>query len=150
MTRTIEQILGLKPMNQFDLVASPMRTLFIDTPPAANFLPWTHVPNQIPLNMGVNQTPTQPIPGANSAVQAQPIPPESRSVRALRAGWMKMKTQIFAGKYHTPDSEDPNIVNHLDWYEATGFTRPYPGETKVLPASAFKKAARTKIDDDDR
>ena len=26
MTRTIEQILGLPPMNQFDLVASPMRT----------------------------------------------------------------------------------------------------------------------------
>jgi hypothetical protein len=34
MTRTIEQILGLTPMNQFDLVASPMRTLFIDNPPA--------------------------------------------------------------------------------------------------------------------
>ena len=33
MTRTIEQILGLTPMNQFDLVASPMRTLFIDNPP---------------------------------------------------------------------------------------------------------------------
>jgi YVTN family beta-propeller protein len=30
MTRTIEQILGLTPMNQNDLVASPMRTLFVD------------------------------------------------------------------------------------------------------------------------
>ena len=29
MTRTIEQILGLTPMNQFDLVASPMRTDFV-------------------------------------------------------------------------------------------------------------------------
>ena len=29
MTRTIEQILGLPPMNQFDLVASPMRTDFV-------------------------------------------------------------------------------------------------------------------------
>src|SRR6202521_2355702 len=29
MTRTIEQILGLPPMNQFDLVASPMRTAFV-------------------------------------------------------------------------------------------------------------------------
>jgi hypothetical protein len=63
---------------------------------------------------------------------------------------MKMKAQIFAGKYHTPDSENPDVVNHLDWYEATGFTRPYPGETKVLSASAFKKAANIKIDDDDR
>ena len=34
MTRTIEQILGLTPMNQNDLVASPMRTLFVDNPPA--------------------------------------------------------------------------------------------------------------------
>ena len=30
MTRTIEQILGLTPMNQFDLVASPMRTAFVE------------------------------------------------------------------------------------------------------------------------
>jgi YVTN family beta-propeller protein len=152
MTRTVEQILGLKPMNQFDLVASPMRTLFIDNPPAGNLLPWTHVPAQIPLTMGVNQTPTQPIPAASSAVQPQAVPrerPESRSVRALRAGWMKMKAQVFAGKYHIPDSENPDVVNHLDWYEATGFTRPYPGETKVLPASAFRKAANTKADDDD-
>jgi YVTN family beta-propeller protein len=152
MTRTIEQILGLKPMNQFDLVASPMKTLFIENPPAKNFLPWTHVPNLIALNMGVSQTPTQPIPAsASPAVQAQTIPkenPESRSVKALRAGWMKMKAQIFAGKYHTPDSENPDIVNHLDWYEATGFTQPYPGETMVLPASAFKKVVTIRDDDD--
>ena len=54
MTRTIEQILGLPPMNQFDLVASPMRTAFVKgTPPADNFTPWTHVPNQVPLDQGV-------------------------------------------------------------------------------------------------
>jgi YVTN family beta-propeller protein len=150
MTRTIEQILGLQPMNQFDLVASPMRTLFIDNPPPINFLPWTHVSNLIPLNMGVTQTPTQQaIPAAGSPAQAQVTPSESRSVRALRAGWMKMKAQIFAGKYQKPDSENPTVVNHLDWYEATGFTLPYPGEKKVLPASAFKKVVNTKVDDDD-
>src|SRR5579871_5742541 len=148
MTRTIEQILGLKPMNQFDLVASPMRTLFTNNPPAANFLPWTHVPNQIPLNTGVTQTSAQPIPAADVAA-AQARLKESRSVQSLRAGWMKMKAQVFAGKYHQPDSENPSIVNHLDWYEATGFTRPYPGEAKVLPASAFKKLAKTQVDDDD-
>ena len=53
MTRTIEQILGLPPMNQFDLMASPMRTDFTNTPPPENFQPWTHVPNQVPLNQGV-------------------------------------------------------------------------------------------------
>ncbi len=54
MTRTIEQILGLTPMNQFDLVASPMTTAFVQgTPPTSNFAPWTHVPNQVPLDQGV-------------------------------------------------------------------------------------------------
>jgi YVTN family beta-propeller protein len=150
MTRTIEQILGLEPMNQFDLVASPMRTLFTNDPPAANFLAWTHVPNQIPLNMGVSQTATQTsIPTASPAVQTQTTAKESRSIKSLRAGWMKMKAQVFAGKYHTPDAENSDVVNHLDWYEATGFRRPYPGDTKVLPASAFKKVANIKTDTDD-
>ncbi len=71
MTRTIEQILGLKPMNQFDLVASPMRTLFIDNPPADNFLPWTHVANAVALNTGVSQTPTQTIPACPPAPKAK-------------------------------------------------------------------------------
>jgi YVTN family beta-propeller protein len=147
MTRTIEQILGLPPMNQSDLVASPMREIFIDNPPAENFLPWTHVPNGTVLSTGVTQTPTQPIPAA--AVVARTNVKESRAVKALRAGWMKKKAEIFAGNEHRPDVEDSDTVNHLDWYEATGFTRPYPGEKKVRPASDFNKAAPAKDDDDD-
>jgi hypothetical protein len=149
LTRTIEQILGLKPMNQFDLVASPMRTAFIDDPPAENFKPWTHVPNGIPLNTGVKQTPTQTaIPGATASVAVKPqtIVAESPAVKALRAGWMNKKTEIFAGKYQKPDSEDPNTVNHLIWYESTNFTRPFPGEKKVRPASDFNKPAPTTAD----
>ncbi len=149
MTRTIEQILGLKPMNQFDLVASPMKTLFVDNPPKANFLPWTHVANGIALNTGVTQTPIQPIPAAAPVVKKHASSNESAAVKALREGWMKKKAQIFAGKQHIPDSEDPSTVNHLDWYEATGFTRPYPGEKTVRPASDFKKAAPAKADNDD-
>jgi len=149
MTRTIEQILGLMPMNQFDLVASPMSTLFVDNPPKENFLPWSHVANEIPLTMGVTQTADQPIPapaGPAQSIAAADTP----AVKALRAGWMKKKTQVFAGKYHIPDSEDSDTVNHLNWYEATGFTRPYPGEKKVLPASHFKRRAPdAKADADD-
>jgi len=151
MTRTIEQILGLKPMNQFDLVASPMRTLFIDNPPPANFLPWTHVPAAIALNTGVTQTPTQTIPTCSAAhtVKAQSARTESSAVKALRAGWTKKKAEIFAGKQHIPDSEDSDTVNHLNWYEATGFTRPYPGDKTVRPASDFNRAAPAKADLDD-
>ena len=147
MTRTIEQILGLQPMNQFDLTASPMSEIFIDNPPADNFKPWTHVANGIPLNLGVTQKPAQPIPV--SKFSAAVTPAESATLKALRAGWMKKKSQVFAGKQHIPDSEDPSTVNHLNWYEATNFKVPYPGEKKVLPASAFHKAAPTGGDSDD-
>ncbi len=170
MTRTIEQILGLKPMNQFDLTASPMSEIFIDNPPAKNFKPWTHVPNGIPLNQGVTQTPTQSIPapkttaavaaqtpalalkatpGATSPVTAQTGAASTLAVQALRAGWMKKKAEVFAGKQHLPDSEDPSTVNHLDWYESTNFTRPYPGEKTVRPASDFNRKAPAADNDGD-
>jgi hypothetical protein len=151
MTRTIEQILGLTPMNQFDLTASPMLTLFTNYPPPANFLPWTHVSNAIALNTGVNQVATQNIPTCPSghSVKAKSTPAESPAIKALRAGWMAKKTEVFAGKQHIPDSEDSDTVNHLNWYEATGFTRPYPGEKTVRPASDFNRAAPSKVDDDD-
>ena len=136
LTRTIEQILGLPPMNQFDLVASPMSTIFTDAPSADNFLPWTHVPNLIPLDTGVTSS-------------AELFKNDSPAVKALRVGWMKKKAEVFAGKHSKPDSEDPDTVNHLIWYEATGFTRPYPGEKKVRPASDFRNRKAPAGDQDD-
>ena len=136
MTRTIEQILGLPPMNQFDLVASPMRTAFVEGEPLAeNFRPWGHVPNQVPLDQGVTAS------AANTM--------GSPAVKALRVAWLKKKEQIFAGKLTKPDAEDPDTVNHLNWYQATGFTRPYPGETTVRPPSEFNNPAPTTADLDD-
>jgi len=140
MTRTIEQILGLPPMNQFDLVASPMRTDFVKgQPPAENFKPWTHVANQIPLDQGVTASAANTVPNLT----------ESPAVKALRVAWLKKKSQIFAGKLTKPDSEDPDTVNHLNWYMSTGFTRPYPGEKTVRPPSDFNKPAPTTADLDD-
>jgi len=135
MTRTIEQILGLTPMNQFDLVASPMRTAFVTgTPPAENFQPWTHVPNQILLDKGVTA----------STAKTKRNPP----IKALRAAWLQKKAQIFAGKLTKPDAEDPDTVNHLNWYLTTGFKIPYPGEKTVRPPSDFNNAAPTPDEDD--
>jgi YVTN family beta-propeller protein len=137
MTRTIEQILGLPPMNQFDLVASPMKTAFVQgEPPADNFKPWTHVPNEVPLDQGVTTT-----TAANQT--------SSPAVKALKVAWLQKKKQIFAGKLTKPDAEDPDTVNHLNWYMSTGFTRPYPGESKVRPPSEFNKPAPTTSDLDD-
>ena len=115
VTRTIEQILGLPPMNQFDLVASPMYNLFTNTPNAA---PWNHVPNQIPLDQGVQN---------GSGVKLSPI----------AKAWREAKAKMFQGKMERADSEDPMTMNHWAWYEATGFTRPYPGEKTVRWPSDF-------------
>jgi len=46
--RTIEQILGLPPMNQFDAAAAPMFDCFTETP---NFEYFKAVPNLVPLDM---------------------------------------------------------------------------------------------------
>ena len=85
------------------------------------------MPNQISLTDGVKAT-------AASRT-------DSAAVKSLRAAWLKKKAQIFAGKLTKPDAEDPDTVNHLNWYLTTGFTRPYPGESKVRPPSEFKNPA---------
>jgi len=139
MTRTIEQILGITPMNQFDLWASPMRTLFIDNPPQENFQAWTHVPAEYSLTSGTN---------CMSEVAKKAEPKDSPAVAAMRAAWLKKKAEIFAGNQHKPDVEDPDTVSHYDWYEATGFTRPYPGEKTVRPPSEFNNSAPVTKDPD--
>jgi hypothetical protein len=70
-------------------------------------------------------------------------------IKALRTAWLQKKAEIFAGKLTKPDSEDPDTVNHLNWYLSTGFTRPYPGESTVRPPSDFNNPAPTTADLDD-
>jgi YVTN family beta-propeller protein len=148
MTRTIEQILGLPPTNQFDLVASPMRTAFVTgRPPRSNFDPVNVVPNQIALDVDSS--------GRTIAANSSGTTLASLSVRGanpverLRAAWVQKKREVFAGKLTKPDAEDPNLVNHLNWYEATGFVRPYPGEDRVLHPSEFKVSAAPRVADRD-
>ena len=130
MTRTIEQILGLAPMNQFDLIASPMRTCFVEgKPDEKNFLPFTHLPNQVPLDKGLT--------------------PTTAATSKLEKAWRTAKLRMFAGKSTKPDSEDPDVVNHMGWYEATNFKRPYPGESKVRLPSDFPNLMATPEPDGD-
>jgi hypothetical protein len=91
-----------------------MFTDFTNTP---NFNPWTHVPNQVPLTQGVTA--------------------DNTPLNDLEKAWKQKKATMFAGKMNKPDSEDADTLNHLIWYEATGFTRPYPGEKTVRPPSEF-------------
>ncbi len=130
MTRTIEQILGLQPLSQFDLTASPMTTDFTNTP---NLAPWNHVPNQVPLTMGVT--------ASNAAPDDQ--------YGTLQHAWRAKKVEMFAGRSTRPDSEDADTLNHYIWYEATKYQRPYPGETKLRPPSDFAGRVAPAGDSDD-
>jgi hypothetical protein len=47
LIRTIELMLGLPPMNQFDATATPMFDCFTEQP---DFAPFTVAPNQVPLD----------------------------------------------------------------------------------------------------
>jgi YVTN family beta-propeller protein len=119
MVRTIEQILGLPPMNQMDMAASPMRDLFTTTP---NFAPFDAVPNQIPIaemNPG-----SDPVPGT---------PPVEPTVSPIQAAWQaESDTMKFTDPATPPDQSDPNVLNHAIWYATKGYDTPYPGDSKVL------------------
>ena len=123
INRTIEQILGLTPMTQFDLVASPMRTAFTNTP--ANIAPFTALPPTIALN-------TFPTNSTSTSTTGK-----------LRTAWNRASDQMFRGKFDKADAVDENLLNHVIWYATTDFARPYPGEIKVLMPGEVKPASRT-------
>jgi hypothetical protein len=98
MVRTMEQILGLPPMNQFDLTAPLMTTLFTNTP---DLTPYTVLPNQIPLDA---------LNGQASSLTGQALQDAEVS-----------DTLDFT----IPDATDPAVLNPIIW-RATMGDRPYP------------------------
>ena len=129
INRTIENILGMRPLTQFDLVASPMFDAFQDT---LNLAPYDHVAAAIPLDQG---------PSLPASATAAYTP--------LQKAWLKATAEVMKGKYDKADAVDPNFLNHVIWYSATNWERPYPGESKILMPGPFVKAAKKYRDDDD-
>ncbi len=129
INRTIENILGTQPLTQFDLVASPMFDAFQDTP---DLTPYNHLAAVIPLDKG---------PGLTGDASA--------ATNAMEKAWLKATEKVMKGKYDKADSVDPNFLNHVTWYVTTGWSRPYPGEDKILSPEPLVKAAMKYKDDDD-
>jgi hypothetical protein len=129
INRTIENILGMEPLTQFDLVASPMFNVFQNTP---DLTPYDHLAATLPLNQGPD------LPAGKNLTYTP-----------LQKAWLKATTEVMKGKYDKADAVDPNFLNHVIWYSATNWTRPYPGENKILTPGPFIKAARKYSDDDD-
>lgn len=129
INRTIENILGMQPLTQFDLVASPMFDAFQNTPDLTPY-------ELVPAVMALNQGPSLPVE------KAELLSP-------MQKAWLKATAEVMKGKYDKPDAVDPNFLNHVIWYAATNWTRPYPGEAKVEMPGPFVKAAKKYRDDDD-
>lgn len=125
MNSTIEAILGLPALNQFDSVAPPMTNLFTNQP---NYAPYTVVPNRIRIDE---------LNGQQASLVRKPI----------QAAWARASTQMFKGHEHTPDAVDSTLLNRVIWYSVTGFKRPYPGDAGVLlPSQVHAPKATPDLD----
>ncbi|WP_316745640.1 alkaline phosphatase family protein [Streptomyces sp. MK7] len=132
MIRTIEQILGIHPMNQKDSAATPMAGAFTRKP---DYTPFESLPNRTSLTDGLKtppscgvDTPAPQDPKA-AAVPASKVPADKQQ---LAAEWDQWKSkQRLTGPGAVPDYANPAQMNHLTWYETHNWTKPYPGEKKI-------------------
>ncbi|WP_255949994.1 bifunctional YncE family protein/alkaline phosphatase family protein [Streptomyces odontomachi] len=130
--RTIEQILGIHPMNQKDSAATPMSGAFTHKP---NFAPFTALPNRTALTDGLATPPSCGLdtPAAQDPTAA-PVPSAKvpADKRALAAQWDKWKSkQRLTGPNAVPDYAPPAQMNHFTWYQTHEWKKPYPGEDKI-------------------
>jgi len=135
MVRTIEQILGIHPMNQLDSAATPMYGAFTSKP---NYTPFTAVPNQTSLTLGVSPLPTcgANVPAGQTAatvakadVAATAVPAAEQSVAAQWKAWAAQ--QHLTGANAVPDFANPEQMNRYTYYQTTGWTKAYPGDKKI-------------------
>jgi len=105
MVKTIENMLGLPPMNQMDLAAEPMYASFTNTPASA---PYTAKPNQIPLD----EYPA-PVSTMNAAGKAW-------------VDWAQHQN------FSTEDAVPMGQLNRDVWYSTHDFAVAYPGDDRVL------------------
>jgi YVTN family beta-propeller protein len=133
MVRTIEQILGLSPMNQMDMAATPMRDLFATTP---DLRPYDVLPNQVPLDeMNPGSTPADP---GSAPVTMTP----------MQKQWVDASDAMkFTDPATPPDQADWNVLSHAIWYATKGYDTPYPGEQKVLSPNEVPRHAAVEPED---
>ena len=137
MERTIENILGTQPMSQFDRVATPMFNAFQDTPDTT---PYNMVPANTPLNIGPGGV---PIPGTGPANYTL----NTHGMSPLEKAWNLASNRIMRPNMTKADIIDETFLNHMIWYSATRWHRPYPGERSMLWPSAFRNVVKAHDDD---
>jgi YVTN family beta-propeller protein len=104
--RTIEQILGLPPMNQFDATATPMADCFTATP---DFRPFDAVPNDVRLDT-MN-------------------PPKDKIADALLRRQAAQSARL---DFRRVDACPEDVLNRILWHAVKGPAAPYPSWAVTL------------------
>ncbi|WP_427920644.1 alkaline phosphatase family protein [Streptomyces sp. cg40] len=126
MVRTIEQILGIHPMNQLDSAATPMYGAFTNKPDTT---PFTAVPNRTSLTLGVSP---QPSCGSDTPAGAPTTVSVPTAEKTLAAQWKTWAShQRLTGPHAVPDYANPTQMNRYTWYQTHNWTKPYPGDKKL-------------------
>ena len=99
MVRTMENILGIPPMNQFDLSAEPMFDCFTESP---DFSPYKVIKNNIPLDE---------------------INPPLESLNGKKRYWAEKSMEQDLDDYDRINEDD---FNRIIWHAMKGYDRPYP------------------------
>lgn len=100
MVRTMELILGLPPMNQFDASATPMASCFADKP---DLTPYKSTPNIVPLD--------------------QTNPPLASIRDPRQKHWAEVSIKL---PLDDIDEADEDTLNHILWHAARGRDDNYP------------------------
>jgi hypothetical protein len=101
-----------------------------------DFTPFTAVPNRTSLTAGLKTLPAcgADVPAAqNPTAAAAPKATVPADQQAVAAQWDTWKSQQrLTGPDARADFANPAQMNHLSWYEAHDWTKPYPGEDKIF------------------
>ncbi|MFG1809687.1 phosphoesterase [Streptomyces sp. NPDC049040] len=133
MVRTIEQILGIHPMNQKDSAATPMAGAFTKKP---NLTPFNALANRTSLTDGLSTAPScgldipAPQDPAAAAVPASKVPAAEKAVAAQWDAWKSQ--QRLTGSTAVPDYANPEQMNRFTWYQTHNWAKPYPGDSRIF------------------
>jgi hypothetical protein len=149
MIRTVEQILGIRPMNQKDSAATPMTTAFTSKP---DYTPYTKLANRTSLTLGLStlppcgaDTPAPQDPNAAAAPKAT-VPLTQKATDQQWEAWKSQ--QKLTGPGAVADFANPAQMNHFTWYQSHDWTKPYPGESKIYAPGAVPGAYLPSSDTD--
>lgn len=100
--RTIELILGLPPMSQFDLISSPLTDCFNPKP---DFSPYKALSNNIPLDE---------------------MNPKLSSISGKQLYWAKKSMQLKLSNNDDLNLAEEIMLNQILWHSTKGYNIPYP------------------------